>query len=158
MEYVRNKVAIMGDTPDLERTRDVSRDGEIGAEQDLAFMSTDVRGRRWKYTKFEIAALNKTKRASVFGRVGKRNLIYGWDEPSWALRSMEFTPVRDVRTYTNSLTGLHSITLKIHRDYQFVLSRSRGEPYTFSTSHRRHSERGIQKMIQCIALPDRSLP
>ena len=33
----------MSDTPDLERTRNVSREGEIVAEQDLAFMSTDLR-------------------------------------------------------------------------------------------------------------------
>ncbi len=71
---------------------------------------------------------------------------------------MEFTPVRNVRTYTNSLTGLDSNTLKIHRDYQRVLSRSHGEPYTFSTPHRRPSERGIHKVIQRIAFPDRLLP
>ncbi len=33
----------MRDTPDLERIRNISREGEIVAEQDLAFMSTDPR-------------------------------------------------------------------------------------------------------------------
>jgi hypothetical protein len=88
------------DMPDLKRTRNVPRESEIITEQHLAFVSMDLQGLRLKRTRFEIAALNRTRRVSVFDRVGKLNLSYIWDLPSWALRSIEFTPVRrNVRTH-----------------------------------------------------------
>ena len=70
-----NKVLIE-EEPDLEGTRNVSREGEIITEQHLALMSIGFGSRSEKHTRFEIAALNKTKRVSVFNRLSKLNLVH----------------------------------------------------------------------------------